>query len=66
MEKYSVVPDVPVLKGKTLIRRVSDNLVARCKMSYLSQYGTGNLYVAASKTKDIRLQGLDWATEEQI
>ena len=64
MEKYSVMLDVPVVAGKTLIRRVSDNLVARCKMSYLSRYGTGNLYVAASKTKAIRLDGLDWATEE--
>lgn len=63
MEKYTVT-DAPKIKGKMLIKRQSDGLVARCKMSYLEPYGDKGVYVAASKTKAIRLDGLEWATEE--
>ena len=63
MEKYQVL-DVPEIDGKKLVKRSSDGLIARCKMSWLIPYGETGFYVAKNNTKAIRLDGLEWKTEE--
>ena len=61
MEKYTLVSPVDE-KGKVQIRRESDGLVTQCKLSWLTPCSE-NKYVAASKTKAIRLDGLIWTVE---
>ena len=63
MEKYAIV-DPKVVKGKVRIRRLSDNLIAWCKPGWLKASGQPDVHVPRSKTKAIRLDGLDWTTEE--
>lgn len=63
-EKYQLLPNVAV-RGKVLIRRMSDGKVARCKLSYieLPEGSTDGVYYAKSNTKADRLDGLTWTTE---
>ncbi len=61
MKKY-VILSGPDKAGMVSIRRVSDGLVARCKQTWLEQ-ATETEWVAASRVKAIRLDGLDWTTE---
>lgn len=63
MPKYTIM-DVPLYRGKPLIKRQSDGLVARCSKSLLAPYGESGVYVAKSNVAAIRLDGLDWTTEE--
>lgn len=60
-ETYKLLPN-PAVRGKMLIRRVSDGMVARCKLSYL-ELVEGDTYVGKSNTKADRLDGLVWTTE---
>ena len=60
MEKYTVV-NVPAVRGRALIRRASDGLMARCKLTWL-ELVSGETYQARSKTKALRLDGLEWTT----
>ena len=62
MEKYTVV-SAAAADGKATIRRESDGKVTRCKLSWLEPL-TDNTYQAKSKTKAVRLEGLEWTTEE--
>lgn len=62
MEKYTIV-DVPAVRGKMLIKRASDGLVARCKTTWL-ELVSGVTYKAKNNTKAERLDGLAWTTEE--
>ena len=61
METYTIV-DASAVSGKVLIKRASDGLVARCKLTWL-ELVSGETYQARSKTKAVRLDGLDWTTE---
>lgn len=61
MEKYTIASAADA-KGKVSVRRVSDGKVARCKLSWLEPL-TDKTYQAKSKTKAIRLDGLEWTTE---
>ena len=61
MEKYTIA-SASDAKGQVSVRRVSDGKVARCKLSWLEQ-ANENEWVAKSKTKAIRLDGLEWTTE---
>jgi len=61
MEKYTVV-SAESADGKALIRRVSDGKVSRCKLSWLVKLAD-ETYQAKSKTKAIRMDGLEWTTE---
>jgi len=61
MEKYTIV-DASAVSGKVLIKRASDGKVARCKLTWL-ELVSGETYQAKSKTKAIRLEGLEWTTE---
>jgi len=61
METYTVV-NAPAVRGKALIKRASDGKVARCKLTWL-ELVSGETYQARSKTKAIRLDGLEWTTE---
>lgn len=61
METYTVV-NAPAVRGKALIKRASDGKVARCKLTWLEPV-SGETYQARSKTKAIRLDGLEWTTE---
>lgn len=61
MGKYTIV-DASAVSGKVLIKRASDGLVARCKLTWL-ELVSGETYQAKSKTKAVRLDGLDWTTE---
>lgn len=63
MPKYTIM-DVPLYRGKPLIKRQSDGLVARCKKGFLVPYGETGFYVAKSNVAAIQLDGLDWAKEE--
>ena len=60
---YKLLPNAKV-RGKVLIRRVTDGKVARCLLSYL-ELVEGDTYVAKSNTKAIRLDGLEWVTETE-
>ena len=60
METYTVV-NAPAVRGKALIKRASDGKVARCKLTWL-ELVSGETYQAKSKTKAIRLDGLEWTT----
>ena len=61
METYTVV-NAPAVRGKALIKRASDGKIARCKLTWL-ELVSGETYQARSKTKAIRLAGLEWTTE---
>ena len=61
MEKYTIVSG-PDAKQKATVKRTSDGKVSRCKLAWLEQV-TETTYQAKSKTKAIRLDGLEWATE---
>lgn len=61
MEKYNVISEVGKDK-KVAVRRLSDGKVARCKPLWL-ELVSGEVYQAKSKTKAIRLDGLEWTTE---
>ncbi len=58
METY-IVQNEADADGKVFVRRVSDNKTARCKMSWL-ETAEGGTYQAISKTKAIRMDGLEW------
>lgn len=62
MEKYMVLADHPDDDGKVRVRRESDGMVTRCKLSWLKP-GDDGKHLAKSKTKAIRLDGLEWTTE---
>ena len=62
MEPTYTILDVPPVRGRVLIKRTSDGKVARCKLTWLEQV-TETTYQARSKTKAIRLDGLEWTTE---
>lgn len=61
METYIIISD-PDGDGKASIRRASDKKVSRCKLTWLVNV-SGGVYTAKSKTKAIRLDGLEWKTE---
>lgn len=61
MEGYSIV-NVPAVRGLVLVKRASDGLVARCKLTWL-ELVSGETYQARSKTKAVRMDGLEWKTE---
>ena len=61
MEKYTITTASDD-KGKVSVRRVSDGKSSRCKLSWLEQ-ANENEWVAKSKTKAIRMDGLEWTTE---
>lgn len=61
METYIVLETVGN-DGKASVKRVSDGKLSRCKLSWLESAG-GDKYRARSKTKAIRLDGLEWTTE---
>ena len=60
-ERYAVISQVDK-KGKVAIRRKSDGLVSRCKLSWLELVSEG-VYKAKSKTKDLWLGVLEWTAE---
>jgi len=64
MEKYLILT-APDADGKVKIRRLSDGLVTTCKAKWLKP-ADGETYQARSKTKAIRLDGLDWVTEGTV
>lgn len=61
METYAIVSAANA-DGKATVRRASDGKVARCKLSWLETV-TDGVFQARSKTKAIRLDGLDWTKE---
>jgi len=61
MERY-LVTSAADAAGKVSVRRVSDGKVGRCKLSWLEQANETE-WVARSKTKAIRMDGLEWKTE---
>ena len=61
METYAIL-SAPDADGKVSVKRVSDGMVSRCKSSWLSPVSP-NVFQAASRTKAIRLEGLEWSTE---
>ena len=61
-ETYTVVDATPV-RGRVLLKRASDGKVARCKLSWLEPVSGQTCYQAKSKTKSIRLDGLEWEVE---
>ena len=52
-----------------LIERLSDGKIAAVKPSWVKSYGLqdeqGLVYMAASRTKEIRLDGLDWQNKKE-
>ena len=70
-EYYRKLDEVVIGKRKPvfLMERQSDKKVALVKPSYVATYGlqdsTGGLYVAASKTKETRLERMGWKTREE-
>lgn len=52
-----------------LIERLSDGKIATIKPSWVKSYGLqdvqGPLYMAASRTKEIRLDGLEWQNKKE-
>ena len=64
MTQY-VILSLPNDKGQVKIRRLVDGLVTSCKLDWLKkEVGSDTIYVARSKTKDIRMSGLNW--ERQV
>ena len=64
MEHYNIL-DTVGNDGKVSVKRLSDGLLSRCKPGWLTPIKeTPGVFKARSKTKAIRLDGLDWATEE--
>ena len=61
MEKYAIIAG-PDAKETVTVKRASDGLVARCKLAWLEQV-TETTYQAKSKTKALRMDGLDWEVE---
>lgn len=61
MEEYNILSDVEQ-DGKAVVKRLSDGLFSRCKPSWLRTVKPG-IYEARSKTKAIRMDGLEWTTE---
>ena len=59
--KYNVLSQVG---GDRLVavRRLTDGLVSRCKPTWLRLL-RDDIYEPSSKTKAIRLDGLEWTTE---
>ena len=51
-----------------LVERLSDGRVATVKPSWIKNYGLydeeGPLYVGSSRTKELRLEGLEWYNQE--
>ena len=58
MEKYTVALETDE-SGLATVKRVRDGKTARCKMSWLRAIGNGD-YVPKSRTKALRVDGLDW------
>lgn len=58
MEKYTVLVEQDE-SGYVTVKRVRDGKTARCKASWLRGVGNGD-YVPRSRTKALRLDGLDW------
>ena len=52
-----------------LIERLSDGKIATIKPSWVKSYGLydeeGPLYVGASRTKELRLDGLNWQNKKE-
>lgn len=61
-ETYNILSS-PDAKDMVKVRRVSDRLVTQCKRGWLACV-SGDVFRAINKTKAIRLDGLEWATEE--
>lgn len=61
MEKYTIA-SASDAKGQVSVRRESDGKVTRCKLSWLVKLAD-ETYQAKSKTKAIRMDGLEWTTE---
>lgn len=58
MEKYTII--VPEDEsGYAMVKRVKDGKKARAKFAWLKSIGDGD-YVPRSRTKDLRLQNLNW------
>lgn len=70
-EYYRKLDEVVIGRRKPvfLMERQSDKKVALVKPSYVATYGlqdsAGGLYVAASKTKETRLENMGWKTREE-
>lgn len=64
MEKYTI-QDEPDAKGEVTVQRKSDGKLVRCRRTWFKPFAgaEGGLYVAKSRVKAIRLDGLDWAEE---
>lgn len=58
MEKYTILSDAGK-DGKVDVKRVSDGMTARCKLSWLVQVNETE-WQAKSRVKAIRLDGLEW------
>ena len=61
METYNIL-ETEGNDGKVSVKRLSDGLLSRCKPGWL-RLVTPGIYEARSKTKAIRLDGLDWTVE---
>ena len=70
-EYYRKLDEVVIGRRKPvfLMERQSDKKVALVKPSYVATYGlqdsAGGLYMAASRTKEIRLDGLEWQNKKE-
>lgn len=60
-ETYVVLSSVDA-KGRAKVRRVSDGMVAYCKLDWLTMRNETE-WVAVSRTKDLRMGNLEWAME---
>ena len=64
MEKYVLIGE-PDASGEVTVQRKSDGKLARCKRTWFKPLAgaEGGIFVAKSRVKAIRLDGLDWAEE---
>jgi len=60
-EEYNIL-ETEGQDGMVAVKRLSDGMLSRCKPSWLRSKKPG-VYEARSKTKAIRLDGLEWTTE---
>ena len=63
MPKYKIIGE-PDEKGFVTAQRLSDGKLARVKRAFFKPFsGEQGVYIAKSRVKAIRLDGLDWAEE---